>query len=96
MEGSAGPSLAPRLERKVERLAEFLVKRTGGAATHVIYGVNVATSYLLMLAAMTFNIGVFATICVGMAFGHYFFRGFTEEATEASQGLADACCADHV
>ena len=38
---------------------------THGNAVHMLYGVNLATSYLLMLAAMTFNVGIFAGTCTG-------------------------------
>ena len=35
------------------------------------YGANVATSYLLMLAIMTYNVGYFITIVVGLSVGHF-------------------------
>lgn len=31
----------------------------------LLYGLNVATSYMLMLAAMTYNAGLFVTVCIG-------------------------------
>ena len=47
------------------RVVERLSRVGGGALVHVLYGLNVATSYMLMLAAMTFNVGIFAAVCTG-------------------------------
>ena len=44
---------------------ERTMQLTRGSAAHVLYGANLATSYLLMLAAMTFNVGIFAATCTG-------------------------------
>ena len=54
-------------KRRLEKVAYVLTKRFGGAAVHGLYGLHVASSYLLMLAAMTFNVGIFMAVCCGAA-----------------------------
>ena len=57
-------------------------------ALAAMYAANVAISYLLMLAVMTYNVGYFIVIVLGLAAGHLAFFG------EASATAApDACCA---
>ena len=53
----------------------------------LLYGVNVAISYLLMLAVMTYNVGYFVVIVLGLSLGHYLF--FSEASATAP---ADTCC----
>ena len=52
------------------------------------YGVNVATSYLLMLAVMTFNAGYFFVIVGGLTLGHFLFSGSPANAGASSE----LCC----
>jgi Na+/proline symporter len=69
LEGTSSAPLLPAArsspKRKLEKAADILIKRCGSEVVHLLYGLHVATSYLLMLAAMTYNIGVFLAVCTG-------------------------------
>ncbi|KAK9813836.1 hypothetical protein WJX73_001095 [Symbiochloris irregularis] len=57
------------------------------------YGGNVITSYFLMLAVMTYNVGYFIVIVLGLSVGHYAFSslfGGLESGTVSS--LSELCC----
>ncbi|KAK7383431.1 hypothetical protein VNO78_29110 [Psophocarpus tetragonolobus] len=49
-------------------------------AEAVLFGVNSAIGYLLMLAIMSFNGGVFLSIVVGLVIGYFFFRNEGEDS----------------
>ncbi|KAK9832396.1 hypothetical protein WJX74_008840 [Apatococcus lobatus] len=53
-----------------------------------LYAINIAFSYLLMLAVMTYNVGYFFVVVLGLATGHLLFQlpGLV------SSELSDVCC----
>jgi len=58
------------------------------ASDTAAYALHAATSYLLMLAVMTFNLGACAAVLGGLAAGHAAFSSGRGAAT-----LGDVCCA---
>ncbi|KAL6968860.1 hypothetical protein U1Q18_049652 [Sarracenia purpurea var. burkii] len=56
----------------------------------VLFGVNSAIGYLLMLAAMSFNGGVFIAIVTGLAIGYFFFRSADEDVLAVDNPCACA------
>ncbi|KAL2939793.1 Copper transporter 5 [Bienertia sinuspersici] len=63
------------------------LSKSGRFATAVLFGVNSAIGYLLMLAIMSYNGGVMIAVVVGLGFGYFFFRAKEYEALI----VEDAC-----
>ena len=59
------------------------------AAGSLLYTANIATSYLLMLAVMTFNAGYFVTVVLSMGLGHFLFA---RRAGQLGVLRQDPCC----
>ncbi|KAL8265105.1 hypothetical protein R6Q59_023235 [Mikania micrantha] len=66
----------PLLNTKVFTGSRWSVGRFAGA---VLFGINSAIGYFLMLAIMSFNGGVFVAIVVGLAVGYLLFRSGDDE-----------------
>ncbi|KAK3213270.1 hypothetical protein Dsin_017976 [Dipteronia sinensis] len=85
--GGGGPTGidAPLLQRKVA--GKYSAARIAGT---LMFGVNSGLGYMLMLAVMSFNGGVFLAIVLGLTVGYLFFRTGNEEATTV---IVDNPCA---
>ncbi|XP_047323568.1 copper transporter 5-like [Impatiens glandulifera] len=76
---------APLLVRRSS--SRFSAVKIGGA---VLFGINSALGYLLMLAVMSFNGGVFIAVVVGLAVGNLLFRNGDEDVVVVDNPCACA------
>jgi len=56
----------------------------------LLYGVKVGLGYMIMLAVMSFNGGVFLVICAGMSVGFFLFR--CDADGDGEDTFPDPCC----
>ncbi|XP_054819410.1 copper transporter 5.1-like [Prosopis cineraria] len=77
------PSQTPQIRTPLlqSNLAGEKVKLEVKFAGAILFGVNSAIGYLLMLAIMSFNGGVFVVIVVGLSIGYFFFRTEGEDVS---------------
>ena len=57
----------------------------------LLYGVKVGLGYMIMLAVMSFNGGVFLVICAGMSVGFFLFR-CDDALGDGEDTFPDPCC----
>ncbi|KAL3633564.1 hypothetical protein CASFOL_022326 [Castilleja foliolosa] len=83
------PSAAsPLLFSKIGGGGRWAPSRYAGA---ILFGINSAIGYLLMLAIMSFNGGVFVAVVAGLGFGYLVFRGGDEDFVVVDNPCACAC-----
>lgn len=73
---------------------KFKVTVKDRLAVTALYGVNITLAYLLMLAAMTYNAGVFVATVLGISTGYFLcYRGPLVEFQngEGATGAGDCC-----
>ncbi|PON41326.1 Ctr copper transporter [Parasponia andersonii] len=65
-------------------------RRARGFATALLFGLNSAIGYLLMLAVMSFNGGIFVAVILGLSLGYFMFRAGDEEIVAVDNPCACA------
>ncbi|KAL2239747.1 UNVERIFIED_CONTAM: Copper transporter 1 [Sesamum indicum] len=65
-------------------------KVSGGLIRTVVHGVRIGVGYLVMLAVMSFNVGVLIVAVAGHAFGFFLFgtRVFKKSGTDSDKGFS--------
>ncbi|KAF5797217.1 putative Ctr copper transporter [Helianthus annuus] len=81
----------------VEWLAHCNLKMTksddagSGLAQTLVYTFRVGLGFMVMLAIMSFNVGVFLAAVLGHALGFFFFRVILKPANNNTDGISNAC-----
>lgn len=69
----------------------FSSGRRARFAGSLLFGINSGLNYFLMLAVMSYNVGVFVAIVVGLAVGYWLFRSSDDEQITLLDDSC-ACC----
>lgn len=76
-------------QSSIASFRKYLPVRVG---LSLLYALNLTTSYLLMLAIMTFNVGYFIAIVAGLGLGHFIFFPSLQSSGSSPGMLSEACC----
>ena len=79
----------------IEEEQSFWSKYGGHIIQSLLYGLQVAISFFLMLFAMTFNIWIFGGVVIGMALGYLIFSSPRNRGDRSSRQLnfnVNDCC----
>ncbi|KAI3760517.1 hypothetical protein L1987_50912 [Smallanthus sonchifolius] len=81
----------------VEWLAHCNLKMTksddasSGLAQTLVYTLRVGLAFMVMLAIMSFNVGVFLAAVSGHALGFFFFRVIVKSSNNSTDAVSGAC-----
>ncbi|KAI3454187.1 hypothetical protein Pfo_010850 [Paulownia fortunei] len=94
---SVSNKLPPPQSGAVALGTPLLFSKLGGSkwapsrfAGAILFGINSAIGYLLMLAIMSFNAGVFIAVVLGLGVGYLLFRGSDEDVVVVDNPCACA------